>query len=180
MSLRSIFYSLKAPERKARFREWHQNLVGKSARGERAQLRRASTPLEAALAPAFYRMLDVLRFPERELTPDALEALAVLAMIAARVDTRVSRRLGLSLGKQPGQKDPVVSEARFRRLLESSDLQERLLILRRLVALIDKTADLDEIAGVLFEWHPERRRQLAYDYYTGFGPTADIQEEIPS
>jgi CRISPR system Cascade subunit CasB len=180
MSLRSTFYSLQAPDKKARLREWHQKLIAKDARGDRAQLRRAATPLEAALVPAFYRMLDDLRLPERDLTPDALTALAALAMIAARVDTHVSRRLGLSLGKQPGQKEPVVSEARFRRLLESADLEERLAILRRLVAIVDKTADLHEIVGALFAWDAERRRKLAYDYYTGFAPSSDIQEEFPS
>ncbi len=181
MSLRSIFYSLKGPAEKQRLREWHQKLVGKEERGERAQLRRAATLEEAALAPAFYGMLRDLRLPEAELTPDALEALAALAMVAARVDAHVPRRLGLSLGKQAGQKDPVVSEARFRRLLEAEDLEERLAILRRLVLMIDETADLHEIAGILFDWkNPERRRQLAYDYYTGFAPSADIQEEIQS
>jgi len=180
MSLRWILHSLHGPER-SRLGEWHQELLKKESRGDRAQLRRAATLEEAALAPAFYRMLQSLRLPEQDLTPEALKALAALAMIAARVDTNLSsRRLGLSLGTQTGKKDPEVSEARFRRLLESADLEERLAILRRLVALIDKTVDLREIAAVLLDWNADRRRQLAYDYYTGFGPASDSKEEFPS
>ena len=179
MKLRPFFRYPGAPEA-ARLREWHRNLLIQPNRGERARLRRSAGPEEAALAPAFHGLIQRLAIPD--LSPEEHEALAALAILAARVDTDLvsGRRLGLSLGQSTGKKQANVSEARFRKLLESTDLRERLEVLRRFLPLLDKAADLRELGGVLFDWNPERRRQLAYDYYSGFTLSADSKEEQTS
>jgi CRISPR system Cascade subunit CasB len=152
-------------------RAWHTVLL--DDRGERARLRRARTPEDAAMTPGFHQLLRRLDLAPRAehgglpVAPRQLAALAGAAALAARIDGDLpGTRLGATLrGPDPGS--PRVSETRFRRLvaLEEEPLAERFTILRRLIDLVGKRADLAQVAGALCDWTPERKRRLAYDYY---------------
>ena len=172
MSKVELFRKRSDPESR-QLRAWHRYLLDQRQRGERSRLRRRGTIEEAALDPGFHTLLHWLGVVPDRLSPEQLEGLAALAVVAAAVDEDLpERRLGLSLGKQPGKDQAEVSEGRFRRLLESEELKKRFEVLRRLVALLGKSADLFELAGVLLNWEAHRRRQLAYDYYNGFAGTS--------
>jgi len=178
MTPRYLFSHPNAPEVK-RLREWHQNLLLQPNRGERARLRRASSPEEAALAPAYHELLR--RIGPQDLKPAQMAGLAALAVVAAGVDLDLPQHhLGKSLGSKPGSQQAPVSEARFRRLLTSDDLEARFDVLRRLVALLGKSADLVELGGALLDWNANRRRQLAYDYYSTANLSVATSEEKTS
>jgi CRISPR system Cascade subunit CasB len=161
-----------APEAKA-LRSWHEDLLEQRRRGDRARLRRAGTIEEAAMAPAFHELLRRLGVvPTADLRDDSrlLTGLAALAALAAGVQggdaAGPTTRLGSTLAQaRKGSTSARVSAARFRRLLESEEIGERFAVLRRLLPLVDRRVDLVELAGVLCDWQPARRRRLAYDYY---------------
>ena len=172
-----------APEAAA-LRSWHADLLTQRRRGDRARLKRAGTIEEAAMAPAFHDLLRRLgAAPAADLRTDSssLNALAALAALGAAVETSgagLPRRLGSTLAQgRDGSSTPRVSPARFRRLLESEELEERFAVLRRLLPLIERQVDLVELAGAICDWTPARRRRLAYDYYANAPLTS---EETPS
>jgi CRISPR system Cascade subunit CasB len=178
-----LFRSHDAPEARA-LRDWHRDLLTQPRRGDRARLRRAGTIEDAAMAPAFHRLLHRLGLgptagsDAAAPAPPQLADLAAVAALTAAVDTDdPAAPLGRTFGRsREGSTSPRVSPARFRRLLESEDREQRFNALRRLIQLVEKRADLAEIAGVVCNWTPARRRRLAYDYYA----TAPEPEEIPS
>lgn len=172
-----------APEAEA-LRSWHAELLTQRRRGDRARLKRAATIEEAALAPGFHdllRRLGVAPEADGRTDPPSLKALAALAALAAAVEpsgTAAPRRLGSALAQgREGSSAPRVSAARFRRLLESDEIDDRFAVLRRLLPLVERRIDLVELAGAICDWSPRRRRQLAYDYYANAPLTS---EETPS
>jgi CRISPR system Cascade subunit CasB len=130
------------------------------------------------MEPAFHELLRTLGVTPGEGDggePRQLQALAVAAALAAAVKTDdKGTPLGRTLGRtRDGGTAPRVSAARFRRLLESEELEQRFADLRRILALVGGNADLAEVAGAACDWTPARRRRLAYDYYA----TAPRQEK---
>lgn len=173
-------------------RDWHEELRKPHQRGERARLKRARTPEAAAMAPGFHQLLRLLKLApppepgELPVKPRQLAALAATAALAARIEEhRPGIRLGSTL-RGPDPNSPRVSEIRFRRLVAleedppgegfEASLAERFTVLRRLVDLIGKQADLAEIAGALCDWTAHRKRRLAYDYYaTSSAPSEETE-----
>lgn len=173
MSGKALFRYKEAPEVET-LRAWHADLLQQPRRGERAQLRRAATIEQAAMAPPLHRLLRKLgEKPEAAEASPALTrrlgALTALAALASRVEADEHGSLGhrMAAPRQPGGASARVSEARLRRLLETdeADVEQRFTVLRRLVSQLDERLDLAELAGVLCDWTPARRRQLAFDYY---------------
>jgi CRISPR system Cascade subunit CasB len=73
---------------------------------------------------------------------------------------------------KPGSDKATVSELRFRRILAIDDLDDLYSQLRRAISLLDGTANLVDLARVLFRWRPiaeqnpyDPRKNWAYDYY---------------
>lgn len=181
MSFRPLFRSPESPET-ALLREWHHDLIGPEKRGQRAGLRRTKVE-EAILEPEFYRLVQRLGISPEELAPEQMEGLAALAVLAAELDKDTpNRSLGHSLGSTPpGSSRPPVSEARFRRLLTTMELKPRFNVLRRLIPLLGRSADLQQVAAVLLDWTSNRQRQLAYDYYSDTHPLSpEVREESAS
>lgn len=152
---------------------WHAWLRAQPQRGERARLRRAASLTDAALTPAFQdlarRLRQAGRLPEAP-PPWLLRNLAALALSAAALERHDDAALAQSMGRpaEPGRSAPV-SAARFRRLLEAENLEERAQIVRRLLRLAggdgETRANLLDLARLFFGWTPRLRRQMAYDYY---------------
>jgi CRISPR system Cascade subunit CasB len=151
---------------------WWKNL--ESDRGERAALRRTGTLTEVMLSPAFHRLLHSLRRGGFQIAEQRYPKLAVIAGLAARIRITEGAALGVQCGspRKPSDKKPCVSELRMRRLLACDDLGELYTLLRRVLALLDNQASLNDLAAVVWNWrkldekHPfDPRRQLALDYY---------------
>jgi CRISPR type I-E-associated protein CasB/Cse2 len=176
----ALFRRSDSPE-VAALRRWHRDLLEKHRRGDRAELRRAGTIGEAAMAPAFHDLLSRLggRLAAEPEGP-AFAALAGLAALAAVVQQDTP---GVSLGhslSRPGTDTRAVSPARFRRLLACEGLEDRLETLRRLVLLLGRRIDLAELAKAVCDWTPESQRRLAYDYYENATAKTSKSEETAS
>ncbi|HDS64125.1 MAG TPA: type I-E CRISPR-associated protein Cse2/CasB [Methanofollis liminatans] len=134
----------------------------KAHRGERAELRRCRTPAEVAFVPAYYRLKAALPTWDRE-------KLAVIAGVLADVETSAD---GVRLAAQfahpkDGGATARVSEARFRRLLrvEDYDYVELFPMMKRLVTMIDRKANIRDLVWGLYRWDPKTKRAWAESYY---------------
>ena len=144
-------------------------------KGERAELKRAENPLRVAFSPAYHDLLHRLQEAGYRLGTGGRERLAVLAGLAAHVKqhTDNGRSLATQMGSpKPGSDKATVSELRFRRILATDDLDDLYTQLRRAISLLDGTANLIDLARVLFRWRPiaeqnpyDPRKNWAYDYY---------------
>jgi CRISPR type I-E-associated protein CasB/Cse2 len=170
-------------------RSWHKEVLGQRRRGDCAQLKRAGTIEEVAMVPAYHdllRRLGIARPTDHVADQRTMSQLAAVAALAARVKEQPGAGtppspLGATLAqRREGGSAPRVSPARFRRLLESEQLDERFAVLRRLLPLVDREVDLVELAAAICDWSPRRRRRLAYDYYANAPLTSKTSEETPS
>jgi CRISPR system Cascade subunit CasB len=153
--------------------EWWAAL--EADKGERADLKRAENPLRVAFSPAYHHLLHRLQEAGYRLGTGGRERLAVLAGLAAQVKqhTDNGRSLAAQMGSPKlGSDKATVSELRFRRILAIDDLDDLYTQLRRALSLLDETANLVDLARVLFRWRPiaeqnpyDPRKNWAYDYY---------------
>jgi len=152
--------------------DWWREL--EAAKGERADLKRADSPMRVAFSPAYHDLLHRLQEAGYRLGTDGRERLAVLAGLAAHIkqlinDMPFARQMG---SPTPGSQKAKVSELRFRRLLATDALGELYPLLRRVIGLVDGEANLVDLARVIFRWRPiaeqnpyDPRRDWAYEYY---------------
>jgi CRISPR system Cascade subunit CasB len=137
--------------------------------GALARLRRGDL-LDAALEPAtadLYRAIRPVLPGSRE---DAYETVALIAAVLAHVRENNSRqRVARAAGAQNGD-TARVSPLRFRKILAVRGNADCLIAFRRLVALLDRSANIGDLAASLAEWNRDgagdrRRTRWAFDYY---------------
>lgn len=142
--------------------------------GTLARLRRADL-VAAAMEPetvALYRQLAPLLSLKGEA---ALTRTALIAAVLAHVrdnDVRENRPVAVAraLGPQKSEDDAILKPLRFRRLLSTLGDAELLIAFRRIVALLDKKANVSDLARSLAEWDDtplgdRRRTRWAFDYH---------------
>jgi CRISPR system Cascade subunit CasB len=153
-------------------KEWRESL--EDDKGGRADLRRAGSLIEVMLVPAFHRFLRKLRASGFGISESRYPKLAAIAGLAAMVKEESGGGLATSMGtpKNPNSEKPTVSELRMRRILACDDIEELFGLLRRGLALLDETANVVNLAAIIWHWVPmdekrsnDPRRQMAYDYY---------------
>lgn len=166
---------------------------GRNIPGDRAalaRLRRTESLLEAAAEPVTIELYDKLNsehafrrdnqwVAERDLPRAALIA-AVLAHV--RTDNpghRVARAIGKGAGEDA---EVIVSPLRFKRLVTARSPDDLLIAFRRLVAMLDKTADVADLARLLlaftdpFEEQADIARTIFAFEYHGAGNYAPALE----
>lgn len=141
--------------------DWWEGLD--HARGERAELRRATTPTEVAFCPAFHRLLHSL---SRVASP-VPASLAVVAGVSAHVkkhdgDAAFAAQMATP---KPGSDRARVRGLRFRRLLEIADREELYQPLIRTVRLLEGRVNLTSLADGVYFWGDNVRKRWAYAYY---------------
>lgn len=134
---------------------------GPNLRGDRAKLRRAKVPADVYTNPSFHALLQSVAGEDPRDTEQA-RAVAVLAAVLAHVDNNAPGGFGrlCAMGKQP-----VVSELRFRRILEKETAPELQAELTRTVRLLGRTADVKDLAFSVLFWTDETRRHWAFEYF---------------
>jgi len=163
--------------------EWWRDLQPDPARGRPgdraalARLRRCASIGEAMLEPA-----TIALFRRCGATgPADLPAIALAAAVLAHVREDAS---GLSVARQLGPDQPDKPETaklkplRFRRVMEAATPDERLIALRRLVALAGGSLNQRDLADALLDWSDNRRQRWVYDYWNA-GQVAARAAEKP-
>jgi CRISPR system Cascade subunit CasB len=149
------------PELQKLLLDWWQGLD--QARGDRAELRRATRPAEVAFCPSFHRLLHSLH----RVGSLSAESLAVVAGVLSHIkycDESAVFAAQMATPK-PGADGARVSGLRFRRLLKFSDREELYQPLIRTVRLLDGRANLISLADGIYFWGENVRKQWAYSYY---------------
>ena len=144
-------------------RAWWEGL--ERDRGERALLRRASTPTELVFSPAYHRLLSLLQQRGYMVNREALAAVAGLAS-HVKGDAGTDKRLAQQMASpKPGGSGAKVSGLRFRRLLAVIQRDELYPFLIRVIRLLGGKVNLLALANAVYWWNEKTRKQWAYDYY---------------
>lgn len=142
-------------------RQWWESL--EDDREARAQLRRASDITAITLTPGFQRLvrrLTSIGLPA-QLNVMQQERLAAIAGVLAHIRHADERRLPETMR---GTDKAKVSELRFRRLLESPSIDDLYVGLRRILPLVDHSADPNLLANDIWFWGDKVRKEWAYAY----------------
>jgi CRISPR system Cascade subunit CasB len=139
--------------------EWWRSLNDDT--GGRAALRRAPDITAVVMLPAFQRLhrrLMSAGWPSQRWQDDRLAAVAGL-LAHVREQTSLNLPRSMSDGEAP-----ALSELRFRRLLESPDVDALFSGLRRALPLLQDRADICALATDVVNWGDEVKKRWAYAY----------------
>jgi len=130
-------------------------------RGTRAELQRCRNVDEVVMTAAFQRLCSRLHaeFSGQSGWEDRLAAIA--GLLSHVKDAKP----GLSIARQMSEGNPpVVSELRFRRLLQRdrADLYPAMI---RVLRMLKGKADIHDIAHAMFYWGNGIKKKWAYAYY---------------
>ncbi|OVZ59073.1 type I-E CRISPR-associated protein Cse2/CasB [Pigmentiphaga sp. NML080357] len=137
-------------------------------KGGRAQLRRASSVLDAVMCPAVHRLrqqLEELR--STSINDQLLDRLAIACALMANLKQPTGRlAVPLAMSERAAGSDRnAVSELRFRRLLDAHNDEALFTGLRRALPLIDGLVCPIQLAGDVVFWGDKVKRAWAYAYY---------------
>lgn len=147
------------------FADWWQGLQHDP--GARARLRRCRSPAEVMLEPGFHRLLN--RFATLAarngdtLGEGDIGRLAAIAGLLAHVSTPASKSLAEQMA-EPKAGRPVLSPLRFRRLLKEP-FEDFFPAMVRVIRLLDKKANVRDLAESVFYWGDKVRRRWALAYF---------------
>ena len=139
--------------------------------GARAQLRRASTPDEVELEPAFHEFLSRMKACDSDFAAHRFRRLALIAGLLAgrKTDRSSGKRLMRVLGKQQDTSDYVLKPLRFQALigaLDRRDEAEIMTMLRRALLMArDEEVNLHAFVEDILYWGENARRRWTYDYF---------------
>lgn len=178
-SVASERYRLASPV-VAAFMAWWRVLSDEAATGQvkadRAILRRCDDLTAVTLSAAYQRAYWALH-QAHEGTPWAAwqqDRLAAVVALAAHVRGDGALSLPHAMHQKVGGSDrECVSELRFKRLLESPDMDSLFTGLRRVMPLIEHRVDVRAMAQDVFGWGDGVRKRWAYDYYDPTSTPAD-------
>jgi CRISPR system Cascade subunit CasB len=142
-------------------RNWWTEL--QESPGGRAELRRAQSLAEIVLIPAY----NDLRIALIGSKWNGYRQLALVAGVLAQVKTDTGgSKLGAQLAapRKSGQ-GVRLSGLRFRRLIQHKGHDELLQPMIRVVRLLDRAANVADLAETLYWWSDRTRRELAFAYY---------------
>lgn len=177
--------------------EWWSKLAHSTTGdpGTLARLRRARSPAEALGVRAAVSLARRLGGGRADSPDWRVRASVDLARVLARVKTHdVGRHPMRAAGwkrfagerreSDAGDDRPILSEARFKRLLQTGEGEEKVVGFTRLIALLDGAVKVDDLAADFLSWnHPEWgdrvRERWAFLYYAA-GDAAPALPPIPS
>ena len=144
---------------------WWEGLEDDHA--SRAILRRASTITAVSLTSPYQRFYRRLRDVgwAIEAKPYHNDRLAAVIGLLSHVKQNDERALAKSMSqREVAGNQPCVSELRFRRLLESPDIDALFLGLRRVLPLMNYGANVLALANDVVHWGDAVKKHWAYQY----------------
>lgn len=140
--------------------QWWDQLQARN--GDRAELRRAQTVIDVTLLPVFQRAC--VRFsPYFQYERDESWKPRLAAILGLLAHVR-QRNPDQSLAIQMAGSPPVVSELRFRRLIQRNraDLYVSMI---RILRMLGNRANLHDLANSVYYWGDDVKRRWAFDYF---------------
>jgi len=132
--------------------------------GDRARLRRCRSPAQVCFEPVFHRLITALgpvgmKYPDR---------IAVIVGVLSHVRTNIpSMKFASLMGTaKEKMKKARVSGLRFRRLIQYSEREDLYLPLIRMVAMVDDSANVADLAESIYWWNERTKKDWAFAYYS--------------
>lgn len=147
-----------------------------------ARLRRCSSPTEAAIEPSTAKLFKVLGFNARN--HGDLGRAATLAAVLAHVRKDGGGRIALAIGAPAGGEpsEALLKPNRFRMLMAARTDDEILTSFRRVVAMLDHTANVRDLAKLILSWTDDAagdraRTHFAFAYHgaADYAPAAKTE-----
>lgn len=132
--------------------EWLHSLHKRS--GQRAALRRCSSPAVAALYPDTFRVKSIIPWASYEAAATIAGILSHIRQEGEKINTEFAVMLAIPSGQ--GGRAPF-SETRFRQLLSSRDWNEFYTRLRRAVKILNGNVNPLSLADIILRWDEEHR-----------------------
>jgi len=143
-------------------REFWQSL--EDNKGGRAELRRCRRPEEVVMVPAFHHLCSRIRpLMKDERGSWEMRLAAIVGLLAHVRELNHSKTLAEQMAESKGD-NPVVSELRFRRLLQQ-DRRGLYCALIRVLGLLDKKVNPFDLARSVYYWGDGERRRWAFAYF---------------
>lgn len=140
------------------------------------RLRRADL-LDAMQDPATFVLFHGLGAHD----PDDLPSVALCAGVLASVRDERPEHPARTIGAPSLEavEQALTKPLRFRRLIGADTPQDRLIALRRVVAMADGTINVRELAAACLDWSDDRRRRWIFEYYAAgrAAPGANAETE---
>jgi CRISPR system Cascade subunit CasB len=125
--------------------------------GQRADIRRAASPGDLALRPAFYRLL-----------PSGVQPSANLRRVIFLLPSAAHRPGAGNIGRQLASSGKV-NQMRIFQMARAKDETTSLQHLRRLCQHVRLAVDWAEFGRTLYYWGAKNRRRIIEDYFTSGG-----------
>jgi CRISPR system Cascade subunit CasB len=156
-------------------RQWWEELHGigafkekKAKTADRAELSRASTIEDIILLPSFQRACLRFKpfFPERDdgKWERSIERLAIILGLLAQIREHTEQTLPLQMASQIQGDKPVLSELRFRRLVQR-DRYDLYQAMCRVLPLLGNKANIYALANDVYYWGKDVKREWAFSYF---------------
>lgn len=150
-----------------------------------ARLRRATSAFEAACEPSVSDLHRLLKFDAANRAPDIICS-AVLAGVLAHIRTNSKSRLAAAMGKPIGDRQ-FISALRLRRFMAARGPDDVMLQFRRVIAMLDHTANVFDVALLIQHWldpteagdRARTRFAFAYHGHAPAAPDSDDGESEP-
>lgn len=147
--------------------EWHISLA--ENRGERAELRRAKSPLDIYISQAFRRgLVERLKSKGMEFGEPDLEKLSLMTGVLAHANNLDNKSPFAALFAKSEKGSVDMKDVRFRRLLSipENDADGLYLMLIRLIGLMGGQASITGLLECSCFWNDFSRRKWAEAYYS--------------
>lgn len=157
--------------------EWWRRLSGQDAgvnggrRAALARLRRAGTPLAVMQEPEALRLVERL--------PHSRNRAVILAGVLALVRESENQTVASRIGRKSLDDDTsaLVSEGRFRRLLQAHD-DELMESMRRIVRMTKGKVNVLDLSNAILYWGDRVKKRWIFDYY-GVASSLNSQDDTP-
>jgi CRISPR system Cascade subunit CasB len=136
---------------------WWSNLAGRP--GERAELRRAATVADVVMTPAFQRACAQFASHFKGEIGWEDRFAAIIGLLA-----HVREPSSQNLAEQMAGRPPVVSELRFRRLLQR-DRGDFYVAMIRVIRMLKYRANVIDLAKSVYYWGDSIKKEWAYAYF---------------
>lgn len=144
---------------------WHRGLDDN--RGQRAELRRAKSPIEILCSPAFQRGFGgYMAASGFALNQAEMERLAPAIGLLSHVNEPFRQSHFAKQLAPTNKSDQKVHDLRFKKLMAVDDMGELYLMLLRLVRYLDGSAHVKSLVLGVFYWGEKTKRAWAMSYYT--------------
>ena len=145
--------------------------AGGGRRAALARLRRAPTPLAVMQEPEALRLIERL--------PHSRQRAAILAGVLALVRESEKQTVARKIGRKSldDDKSALVSEGRFRRLLQAHD-DELMESMRRLVRMTKGKINVLDLSNAILYWGDRVKKRWIFDYY-GVASSLNSQDDAP-